>query len=478
MTWASEVGWITGQTGTISGDIAELFVLYDGLNMSVIDLTQRVIVLEGEVLSINGTLASLPDLSGYTALVADVSDLLTRVGVLESGFTALPDLSGYPTLLADVAQLKLDVAAIQGTLAGLPDLSGYGALVTEVGSLRDDLTALQGTVAALPDLSGYGALVTQVGDHETRIGALESWRAVDEPEIDQLRTDVDALIAGGGGGGGGGGGATVVRLKYPDDFTAELWDGSTLVEFAEVDAPPVGGVLDVFVFGGNGSPGVPLHLLINPSTAATADGRVFPVRVINSMHQISANTLNMSHTKTVSPTYVFARGLETVGFVRMDGGFGAFPLSRGAFSTSYETVDLSGQASDTTVRLVQPMTMAFGDSTILARVRSVIVTGTPSDGDLLVSAQFYSIVPVGMGMSVSSPLLPAGGTGVAAGHKQPPGENSDIVGADGKWRNIGTSNEFFEGASLVMHVTCSYPNGVTTEASGVQALIEFCKLVV
>ena len=200
MTWASEVGWITGATGTVSGDIAELFVLYDGLNMSVIDLTNRVIVLEGEVLAINGVLADLPDLSGYTQLVFDVSGLQSRVAALELGFASLPDLSGYPTLLSDVARLKLDVAAIQSTLAGLPDLSGYGALVTEVGSLRSNLTALQGVVAGLPDLSGYGALVSQVGNHEARIGALESWRAVDEPEIDQLRSDVDALIAGGGGG--------------------------------------------------------------------------------------------------------------------------------------------------------------------------------------------------------------------------------------------------------------------------------------
>lgn len=319
MTWASEVGWITGRTGTISGDIAELFILYDGLNMSVIDLTSRVIVLEGEVLAINGVLADLPDLSGYNQLVFDVSDLQSRVVALENGFAALPDLSGYPTLLADVAQLKLDVAAIQGTLAGLPDLSGYGALVTEVGSLRSDLTALQGTVAALPDLSGYGALMTQVGDHETRIGALESWRAVDEPEIDQLRTDVDALIAGGGGGGGG---TAILNLVYPDDFTAVFWSAVGLVEYANIGPAEGDTETAVFVTGDTANAG-PVFLVAQ--NRVNAPPYEYAVRVMNGRVASGTDTRILVTTPSTASLGMTANNTKAV-FGGDIGFFKVFPL--------------------------------------------------------------------------------------------------------------------------------------------------------
>lgn len=490
MTWASEVGWITGATGTISGDIAELFVLYDGLNMSVIDLTSRVIVLEGEVLAINGVLADLPDLSGYTQLVFDVSDLQSRVVALELGFAALPDLSGYPTLLADVAQLKLDVAAIQATLEGLPDLSGYSALVAEVGSLRDDLTTLQGTVAALPDLSGYGALVSQVGDHETRIGALEAWRAVDEPEIDQLRTDVDALIAGGGGGGGGG--VAVVHLKYPDDFTAVFWPSMGLVEEAEV-GPAVGDTeVAVFVYGDTANAG-PVFIVAKNRTVGTE--YEYPVRVQNGRVADGANTRVVLTTPSARSTGPNPLTNAKAIFGSDTGFFKVFPLGGPGVEVNEAFAPVVTIHSDS---LYLPQAMDNGGAGVRIggfgrmirktpkgatkfRVRAAVIEGATSDAEIgsigiRVRRMIFNTSP-GNSFETACPETATSTVGpIVADGRLVQIPEDETFGFGTGWQNL--TDGFPTDAPFFLEPFCIYSATPTVEATEIYILYEFGTSVV
>ena len=270
-------------------------------------------------------------------------------------------------------------------------MSGYGALVTEVGSLRSDLTALQGTVAALPDLSGYGALVTQVGDHETRIGALESWRAVDEPEIAQLRDDVDALI---GGGGGGGGGATVVRLKYPDDFTAVFWPAVGLVEVAEV-GPAVGDTeVAVFVYGDTFNAG-PVYIVAKERTVGDKE---YPLRVVNGRVPYGNNTRVLVAVPNTATLGVSASRVKAV-----FGGVSASLMARTGPVDDIVSVEGYTEIADIQTHSIYvngPMTNDASDpwgaytagtaflfrkrigKPVLMRVRAVFVEGDASDVDV------------------------------------------------------------------------------------------------